>query len=70
MLLSEVNKLLVAHSSSAYNNHVVSKVVGVFEVYNHVSVNLSDVVNISKDRLTHHVFSVNVIVDVFHQGLL
>jgi len=70
MLLSEVNKLLVADSSCAYNNHVVAEVVGVLKVDDHVSVDLADVVDISEDGLAHHVFSVNVIVDVFHQGFL
>jgi hypothetical protein len=28
-----------------------------------------DVINVSEAGLAHHVFSVNVIVDVFHQSL-
>ena len=53
----------------AYNNHVISEVVGLVEVKNHVSVDLVNVIDVSKDRLTHHMLSVDVIVDVFHQSL-
>lgn len=69
MLFSEVDELLVADGASSYNNHVVSEIIGVLKVDDHVSVDLADVIDVSEDGLTHHVFSVNVIVDVFHQSL-
>lgn len=48
---------------------IFSKVIGSMEVNNHVSLDLIDVVNVSKDRLAHHMLSVDVVVDIFHEGL-
>lgn len=70
VLFSQVHELLVVHGTSAHNDHVVTEVVGVLEVDNVVAVDLADVVHVTEDGLAHHVLSVNVIVDVLHQGFL
>mmetsp|Transcript_84400 Transcript_84400/g.116642 ORF Transcript_84400/g.116642 Transcript_84400/m.116642 type:complete len:304 (-) Transcript_84400:533-1444(-) len=70
VLLTQVNKLLMVYGTSTDNDHVFTIVIGVAEIHNHFTVDLSNVVNITKNRLTHHMFSINVIVNVFHQGLL
>ena len=56
--------------TSANNHHVFTVVVVCMKVDNHISIDGVDIINVSKNRLTHHVFAINVIVDVFHKGLL
>lgn len=68
MLLALLYQLIVVDVSSSDNNHVLSKVIGLMKVDDHVSIDLMNVVNISKNRLSHHMFSVDVIVDILHQG--
>jgi hypothetical protein len=68
MLLSEVYQLLMVDISSAYNDHILAKVVSLVEVNNHIAVNLVNVVNVTEDGLAHHVLTIDVIVDVLHEG--
>ena len=68
MLLSQVYQLLMIDISSSYNDHIFAKVVSLVEVNNHIAVNLVNVVNVTKDRLAHHVLTIDVIVDVLHEG--
>ena len=70
MLLNQVYELLVLHSTRANDNNVLSEVVPPVEVNDHLSVDLSDVVDVSEDWLAHHVLSVDVEVDILHEGLL
>lgn len=69
MLLSQVNKLLVINGACANNNYILTEVVGLVEVYDHITLNLINIVNISKDGLSHHVLPVNVIIHVLHESL-
>ena len=47
MLFNKVNELLVLNSACPYNHNILTKVTSFVEVDNHVSVDLSDVVNIT-----------------------
>ena len=69
MLLSQVNQLLMINVSRTDDHDILSEVVGSMEVNYHVSLNLIDVVDVSQDGLAHHMFSIDVIVDVLHKGL-
>ena len=68
MLLDQVHKLLMLDCSRAYNDHVFTKIIASVEVSDHFAVNLPDVVDVSENRLAHHVISVAIKVHVFHQG--
>ena len=59
----------MVYVTRAYNNHVISEVVGLVEVKDHVSVDLVNVIDVTKDRLAHHMLPVDVIVHVLHQSL-
>lgn len=52
--------------ASTHYDNILSVIVSPVEIYNHVPINRSNIVNISKNRLSHHVFSVNIVVDIFH----
>ena len=66
MLFNKVNELLVLNSACPYNHNILTKVTSFVEVDNHVSIDLSDVVNITKDWLAHHMLSVAVKVNILH----
>ena len=66
VLLSQVNKLLMANTASAYNDHILSKVVRLMKINDLITFYLIDVIDISKDGLSHHVLSVYIIVHVLH----
>ena len=66
VLLSQVNKLLVTNTASAYNDDILAKVVCLMKINDLITFYLIDVIDISKDWLSHHVFSVNIIVNVLH----
>jgi hypothetical protein len=68
MLLSQVHKLLMLNCTSAYNDHVFAIVVGSVEIHNHVTVNLTNVVDVTQNWLSHHMLTVNVVVHVFHES--
>jgi len=59
----------MADGTSTNNDHVLTEVVGLIEIDNHVTVDLIDVIDVSEDGLAHHVLSEDVIVDVLHQSL-
>jgi hypothetical protein len=40
------------------------------EVSDHIAIDLANVINVTKDRLTHHMVSITVEIDVFHQCFL
>ena len=69
VLLYQVNELLMANTTGTYNNHVLTEVVGLEEINDHIAVDLIYVINVTKDGLAHHVLSENIEVDIFHQGL-
>ncbi len=66
VLFTQINKLLMFYFASTYYDNILSVIVSPVEIYNHVPINRSNIVNISKNRLSHHVFSVNIVVDIFH----
>lgn len=70
MLLDEVDELLVSDRSRTHDNHVLTEVVSLMEVSDHFSVDLADVIDVSENRLAHHVFPVDVEIDILHEGLL
>ena len=70
MLLDEVYKHLMVDVTGAYNDHVFTEVVALMEVRNHISGDLTDVVYIAKNGLTHHMIFEHIEVNVLHQGLL
>ena len=69
MLLNEINELLVVYGTRANHDHVLTVVVASVEINDHVSVDLANVVNVAQNWLTHHVFAIDVVVHIFHQGL-
>jgi len=54
------------HIASSYDHHVLSVVVSGMEVNNHIACNLSNVIYVTENGLAHHVFSVDVVVYIFH----
>lgn len=54
--------------TSTYNNDIVTEVVGGMEVSNVVSGYAVELVSVTMDWLTHHVFSVDIKVDVIDQS--
>ena len=69
MLLGQVNQLLVLNFTCANYYHVLSKVVSSVKVYNHVAINRAYVVNIAKNRLSHHMLPIDVVIYILHQCL-
>jgi len=67
VLFAQVHEHLVLNLACADNNHVLAEVIRRMEVDDHIPRNTVDVVNITQDWLAHHVLSVNVVVDVFHE---
>jgi len=66
ILFTKVNQHLVLDLASSDNNHVLAEVISRMEVNNHVASDAVDIINVTQDRLAHHVLSVNVVVDIFH----
>lgn len=58
----------MGYISSSNDDHVLTEVVGCMEIDNHIAGDLPDVINVSEDRLAHHVLSINIVVHVFHQS--
>jgi hypothetical protein len=69
VLLSQVHQLLMIDTTSPHNDDIVAKVVSPMKINDHITFYLIDVIDISKDGLSHHVLSVNIIVNVLHQSL-
>lgn len=53
--------------SRAHDDNILSIVVRLMKIDHHIPVNLVNIVDISKDWLTHHMSLENVVVDTFHQ---
>ena len=70
MLLNQIDKLLMVDCSSSHDDDILTEVVSVVEVCHHVAIYLSNVVNVTEDGLAHHVVSVNIEVDILHEGFL
>ena len=47
VLLSQVNELLMTDSPSAYNDHILAKVVRLVKINDHITFYLIDVIDIS-----------------------
>lgn len=68
VLFDHINDFVVSHISCGDHDQVLSKIVSLVVVQNLVLSDGLDVVKVSEDGLTHHVLSVDVEVDVFHQS--
>ena len=55
--------------ASADNNDIFSEVVCVMEINNHIAIDHSDVILIAKDGLSHHVVSIDIIINILHKSL-
>ena len=58
----------MADCTSSNDNKIFTKVVASVEVNYHVSIDLSNVVDVSQDRLAHHVITEHIEVNIFHEG--
>ena len=70
MLFDKVDELVVVDSTGTHDHHILTKIVSLVVLNNHVARDLADVINVAKDRLSHHVLAVYVVVNVFHEGFL
>lgn len=50
----------------AYYYYVLAKVVPSVEINNHVAVYRPDIIDITQNRLAHHVLPVDIVVHIFH----
>lgn len=66
ILFTQVNQHLMFYLASADDDHVLTEVICCMVINNHIASDLVDVVNVTQDRLAHHVFSVYVVVDILH----
>jgi len=69
MLLGQINELLMINGTSSNNNHIFTEIVGLMEIYDHVTLDLINIIDVTEDRLAHHMLPVDVVVNVFHKGL-
>lgn len=60
-LVAAINESLVINTTSAYDDHVVSEVVGSSVAIEALNSQVLDVVSVSLNRLSHHVISVRVV---------
>ena len=70
MLLDEVDKHLMVDVTGTYDYHVLTEVVALMEVCDHVASNFTDVVDIAQNGLAHHMIFEHIEVDILHEGLL
>ena len=70
MLLNEVDKLLVVDVPGAHYDHILTEIVPLMEVCDHIASDFTDVVDITKNGLTHHMVLEYIEVNVLHKGLL
>lgn len=68
VLLSQIHQLLVLNGASTNDYHVLTKVHAFVVLYDHLPIDSVDVLYFSEDGQAHHVFPVDIEVDVFHQG--
>ena len=57
------------NGSGTNDNNIFTEVISSMEVINHLSIDLPNVINISKNRLAHHMVTIDVEVDILHQSL-
>jgi hypothetical protein len=69
MLFALLYQLSVVYFTSPNYYHIVSEVVASVEIDNHVTSNAVNIVDVTKNRLAHHMLSVNVVVYIFHKSL-
>ena len=70
MLFDQVNKLVVSDGTCTDDDDIFAEIVSLVIVDNHVARDLTDVVDVAENGLSHHVVSKDVKVDVFHEGFL
>ena len=69
MLVDLANEFLMVDVTSSYNNDVVSKVVSGVEISNVISSQAVELVFVSLHWLSHHVFSVDIEMNIINQGV-
>ena len=67
MFLRQVYQLFMDHVSRAHDHHVFAEVVGAMEIHNHIAINFPDVFLHSENGQSHHMLSVDVVVNELHQ---
>ena len=70
VLLHQVDQLLMGDSAGTADHDILTEIVALMEVSDHLSVNFTDVVDVSEDGLSHHMIPVDIEVDIFHQSFL
>lgn len=68
MLFSKIHELIVVDISYCNELNILSVVVVSMEVFNIIKRQVLKGVSVSSNRLSHHMFSVSVEMDVFHQS--
>ena len=66
MLLSQIHQLIMIDIPSSHHDHIFGKIHPLMVLNDHVSVDLMYVVDLAKDRETHHVLPIDVIVHILH----
>jgi len=69
VLVNLIDESLVVNITSTNNNDVVTVIVGSVVVSEGISVQVLDLVAVTLDRLTHHVLSVDIEVNILQGGL-
>ena len=70
MLLDQVDKHLMVNVTGTDDDHILTEVVALMEVCYHVASDLTDVVDVAKNGLAHHMIFEHIEVNVLHEGLL
>ena len=70
VLLYQIDELLVSDGACTHDDHIFAEIVSLMVVDNHVTRDLTDIINVAENGLSHHVLSEDVIVDVLHECLL
>ena len=66
MLLDQVDKLVVSDGACTHDDDILAEIISLVVVDNHIARDLTDVVDVAENGLSHHVLSEDVKVDVFH----
>ena len=64
--LDKINQLVMVDTAGTNYNHIFSEVVSRVELCDHVPIDHVDIINVTKDGLSHHVLPINVVVHIFH----
>ena len=70
MLLDQVDKLVVSDGARTHDDDILAEIISLVVIDNHIARDLTDVVDVAENGLSHHVLSEDVKVDVFHEGFL